>query len=303
MVYSRVTPFTPQQGRISYMALKHNDLISIIIPTLNRPKPLRRALESVLHQSHAKDVTVEVLVVDNSSDQSALWVASEFAACSTPVKYISEPVPGVANARNAGIRQANGRWVAFLDDDEEATPDWLAHHVQTLRQTGADASFGPVFAKAEEGVPPDCLLAFFSRLIERPNHSDITDLSAFLGTNNSVFDRRQCLMGQQVFDPTLNETGGEDSLLLRQLILSGHKFAWSAHARVTEWVPSRRLSWAYVRRRRFLNGQIRTLVNYKLVPSRWNQIIFWMGAGTIQAVGWTAASLVMMAFNKELFGM
>lgn len=277
------------------MTPKPKDLVSVVIPTLNRPLPLRRALGSLLAQQVPDTVAVEILVVDNSRDRSAAWVESDFST----VRYVSEPVPGVANARNAGIREAGGRWVAFLDDDEEARPDWIAQHVETLRQTGADASFGPVRAQGEEDAPSARILAFFSRPIEQPDRSDITGLCAFLGTNNSVFDRERCLMSEAVFDVSLNETGGEDSLLLRQLALSGRKFAWSARAEVVEWVPPRRLNWAYVHRRRFLNGQIRTMVQHKLSPPRWGRIAFWMAAGTVQAAGWSAAALLLTPFDRE----
>src|SRR5690606_35275140 len=109
------------------------DLVSIVIPTLNREKPLRRALASIAAQAVPTGVDIEVLVVDNSGERSARWVEDEQVAIpGGPVRYISEPVPGVANARNAGIREARGRWIAFLDDDEEAGPQWIASHVETL---------------------------------------------------------------------------------------------------------------------------------------------------------------------------
>lgn len=274
------------------------DLVSIVIPTLNREMPLRRALASLGGQVLPPDVAIEIIVVDNSRDRSASWVEAEFAG--KGIAYLSEPVPGVANARNAGIRAASGRWVAFLDDDEEAGPDWIARHVEALRATGAAASFGPVEANAEEGGDSSpAFMAYFSRRIDRPDHADITDMSALLGTNNSVFERATCLSGDEVFDTSLNETGGEDSLLLRELVLSGKKFTWAARANVIEWVPPRRLNWSYVRRRRFLSGQIRTLVHHKLTPPRWAHIFFWMGAGTIQAVGWYAASLLYRASDVQ----
>lgn len=276
-------------------------LVSIVMPTLNRPQPLRRALESLRRQRVPDDVRLEIVVVDNSSDRSALWVSEDAALSSAdrPVLYVSEPRPGVANARNAGIANARGDWIAFLDDDEEAEPDWITRHIETLRGSRADASFGPVRAVAEEGKPSQALLDFFSRAIDRPEGADITDLAALLGTNNSVFARERCLAGNAIFDTTLNETGGEDSLLLQELVLSGRKFGWAGKAGVIEWVPPRRLNWAYVARRRFLSGQIRTFVQHMLSPPRWHQVIFWMLAGAIQVPLWFAVSLGFSVIDRE----
>lgn len=275
-------------------------LVSIVMPTLNRPQPLRRALESLRQQRVPEDVRLEIVVVDNSSNRSAAWVSedAELGTAEWPVRYVSEPRPGVANARNAGIMNATGAWIAFLDDDEEADPDWITHHIETLRGSGADASFGPVRAVAEEGQPSQALLDFFSRGIDRPDGADITDLAALLGTNNSVFSKERCLSGHGVFDTTLNETGGEDSLLLQQLVISGRKFAWARVAGVVEWVPPRRLNWTYVAQRRFLSGQIRTFVQHML-GSRSHQVAFWMLAGAVQVPLWFVVSLGLAAIDRE----
>lgn len=274
------------------------DLVSIVIPTLEREKPLRRALASARGQVLPDDLAIEIIVVDNSKSGSARWVEHE-AGNGGAVRYAAEPVPGVANARNAGILAASGRWVAFLDDDEEAAPDWIARHIAALRKTGADASFGPVTARAEEGGIAPRFAAFFSRRIDRPDRSDIGDLSAFLGTNNSVFRRENCLDAAAPFDIALNETGGEDSLLLAQLAGAGRRFVWAADAGVIEWVPARRLTWAYVRRRRFLSGQIRNLVQHRLSPPRHGKILLWMAAGAVQAVLWSTLSLLARPFDSE----
>lgn len=277
------------------------DLVSIVIPTLDRAVPLRRALASIVAQIVPADIRIEVIVVDNSRDRSARWIESEFSKdAPLGIQYLSEPVPGVANARNAGLRAAQGRWVAFLDDDEEASPDWISRHVEALRKTGATASFGPVEARAEEGGDASpAFIAYFSRHIDRPDHADITDISALLGTNNSVFEREGFLSRNEVFDTSLNEIGGEDSLLLQQLVLAGKRFVWVSRAGVLEWVPPKRLNWSYIRRRRFLSGQIRTLVQHKLTPPRWAHIVFWMCAGAAQAVGWSIVSIVMLPIDRQ----
>lgn len=275
---------------------EHTESVSIIIPTLNRPQPLRRALASVAAQRLPEGIGLEVVVVDNSPDRSAQWVSESFPQ----MRYLSEPVPGVANARNAGVNGSTGRWVAFLDDDEEAAPDWIARHLDTLRSSGADGSFGPVVARAEGAGTSSAptIIAFFERRMDLPPGSDITARAAYLGTNNSVFARATCLGPENPFDISLNETGGEDSLLLQQLVQQGRRFAWAAEAAVTEFVPEKRLNWDYVTRRRFLSGQIRTFVQSMLQPPRWDRIVFWMLAGAVQGVGWSLFGLISRDRDK-----
>ena len=271
--------------------------VSIVIPTLNRPKALKRAVESALAQTDLGDLDVEILVIDNSSDGNARDLVESIApGANRPVHYVSAPVPGVANARNAGVNAAQGRWVAFLDDDEQASETWLSQHVETARKSGADAVFGPVSANAENGLKIGPLGPYFARQFNRTDGEDVTDLAPYLGTNNSLFNREICLLGDGPFDTTLNETGGEDTLLLKRLVDDGRRFAWSEHATVTEWVPERRLNWAYVRKRKFLSGQIRVLTHQK--SAEWGRIAFWMCAGMAQIVLHGIAAIAFRPFNK-----
>lgn len=260
------------------------DLVSIVIPTYNRHASLERALRSALRQASGERFTVEVIVVDNSPEANAAPVVRAVAGATASLRFLHEPRTGVANARNAGVADARGRWVAFLDDDEEAAPGWIACLVETARKTGADAVFGPVTAQADGGGEIGPLAPYFSRCIDRPDGADITELVAYLGTNNSMFDRERCLKGGRTFETSLNESGGEDSLLLRQLVLGGRRFAWSAQAGVIEWAAQKRLNWAYVRKRKFLSGQIRVFVNQMIGPRHWIVIPGWMAIGLAQFV-------------------
>lgn len=273
-------------------------LVSVVVPTLDRPDSLRRALASAIAQETPDGIAVEIVVVDNSTGATAQPVVADFAGARVPVRYVAEPHPGVANARNAGLRAAAGDWIAFLDDDEEAGRDWIAELMKTARATGADAVFGPVRACADGGAEMGALDAYFSRGIVRPDGADVTDFAAYLGTNNSLFARARCFEGDAPFDADLNETGGEDSLLLRRLVLRGRRFAWAANAPVLEWTPPRRLNWAYVRRRKFLSGQIRVFVQDMSSPGDLRRIALWMAVGAVQAVGGALAAALLYPLDR-----
>ena len=94
----------------------------------------------------------------NDAEGSALGVVE--AASRTgprPIRYLREPQPGISYARNAGVRAAGGRWLAFMDDDETAGPYWLASLLSCVRGGAAEMAVGPVrprFAVPDERVPP-----------------------------------------------------------------------------------------------------------------------------------------------------
>ena len=101
--------------------------ISVIIPTYNRKHSLPRTLDSVLAQSFQP---FEIIVIDDgSTDGTADWLKSNYLS----IKSISQSNQGVSSARNIGIKQAEGNWIALLDSDDEWLPDKLAKQVQALK--------------------------------------------------------------------------------------------------------------------------------------------------------------------------
>ena len=267
-------------------------LVSVVTPTRHRPAPLRRALASLDAQILPEGVALEIVVVDNSLEGDA---ARELTRASTHVRALHAPRPGVAEARNAGVAAARGEWIAFLDDDEEAAPGWIAALVATARVSGADAVFGPVVARAEENAAMGPFAPYFSRRLAVADGAEIANHSAYLGTNNSMF-RARCLNGGQTFDVALNESGGEDSLLIERLRRAGRRFVYSEQAEVVEWAPPRRLNWAYVERRKFLSGQIRVFVQHMAAPRRLDVVLIWMAAGALQFLSAGAAALALTPF-------
>jgi glycosyltransferase involved in cell wall biosynthesis len=97
--------------------------ISIVMPTHNRAALLPRALESVLRQS---DPDFELIVVDDGSSDGTPALLAQRAPDPRVRVLRNEPAGGPAVARNRGIRAAGGDWIAFLDDDDELLPDYVA---------------------------------------------------------------------------------------------------------------------------------------------------------------------------------
>jgi len=100
--------------------------ISVLICTYNRSQSLGVAVESVAAQSLPQSLDWEILIIDNNSpDQTRQVVEDLQHRYPNHIRYVFEPQQGVSHARNAGIREARGEILAFLDDDETASKDWL----------------------------------------------------------------------------------------------------------------------------------------------------------------------------------
>jgi len=99
--------------------------ISIVVCTRNRADMLRGALASLIGLA-AERFSYEIVVIDNgSTDNTADVGANAARASDRPVRGVYEPEAGIVPARNRGIREARGRWIAFFDDDQLADKRWL----------------------------------------------------------------------------------------------------------------------------------------------------------------------------------
>lgn len=103
-----------------------NPLLSIIIPTHNRPHLLPRAVQSALAQTIAD---LEVIVVEASTAPVNLPESSRLRIIRLPADT------GIAAARNAGAQSARGRWLTYLDDDDQLLPHMAAVSLEALAQT------------------------------------------------------------------------------------------------------------------------------------------------------------------------
>jgi len=123
--------------------------ISVVIPTYNRKHTLPRALDSVLAQSYKP---FEIIVIDDgSSDGTIDMIKSKYPSIKLleslkPSKSLKGYSPkGVSVARNVGIEQSKGDWIALLDSDDEWVPDKLIKQVQLLKKNE-----GSVFCHTNE---------------------------------------------------------------------------------------------------------------------------------------------------------
>lgn len=106
-------------------------LISAIVCTHNRSNYLRKAVQSLVDQTLPKE-QYEIIVVDNGSTDNTKALVESFGHLRN-LRYIYEPIPGLSQARNTGWKEAEGQYVAYLDDDAIACADWLERIVTVFK--------------------------------------------------------------------------------------------------------------------------------------------------------------------------
>jgi hypothetical protein len=291
--------------------------VSIAIPTQRRPGGLATAARSTFSQAGVDLAALELVIVDNDAIPSAQTTAAALAdEAPFPVRYVHEPAAGVANARNAALAAASGDLIAFIDDDEEATPRWLAALIETQVRYDADVVFGPVQARAPERIQQHrrYLEQFFSR--EGPAETGI--IAHYYGCGDSLVRRAALPHPTEAFSTARNQTGGEDDDLFGRMQRGGARFAWAHEALVWEDPVPARLTLDYALSRAFAYGQGPTYGCATSSPPDWPGVARWMAVGTLQtgvfglfaALQWARRSphrafafdRLMRGLGKVLFG-
>lgn len=142
----------------------NNDLdISIVIPTYNGAKRLPNVLECLLKQTGVETINWEVIIIDNNSCDSTAEVFIHYQKLynnNCCLKYFLETRQGIAFARARGVSEARGKFIAFVDDDNLPTADWVVQSYQFGQEhPQAGAWSGQIHGKFEVDPPEN-----FSRI-------------------------------------------------------------------------------------------------------------------------------------------
>lgn len=276
--------------------------VTVMIPTRRRPASLERAVRSVFGQTGVAGL--QLVVVDNDPAGSAAWTAEALRAeAPWPLIYVHEPTPGVANARNAGMAAAEAPLIAFLDDDEEAEPDWLQRLLAARERWHADAVFGPVRTRLPNSVVEN--RAYFERFFAREGPAESGVLDRHYGCGNSLVRRAAMPDPQRPFSAERNEIGGEDDLLFGQMGAAGATFVWAADAVVWEHPEPSRITLEYTLKRAFAYGQGPCAAAAAAEPPRPLGVVGWMtvGVGQTALYGLEAAFKTLTRRSDRVFAL
>jgi succinoglycan biosynthesis protein ExoM len=216
----------------------------------------RRELEDTIRSLGALNVPprveIAIIVADNDVAPSAQELVEGLAAdIPCLLHYIHAPARNISTARNACLDHGSGDFLAFIDDDEVASPDWLIRLLETAADTGADAVLGPVKARYSE-VAPDWMSAgdFHSTFPVWVKGEIRTGY-----TCNVLLRRAAPAVAGKRFNLALGQSGGEDTEYFARLHESGGKIAYAPEAWLYEPVPENRASFSWLAKRRFRVGQ------------------------------------------------
>lgn len=222
--------------------------ISVVILSYDRVHLLERTLRGCAEQGGDWG-RFEIIVVDNHPDQLARPLVERLVAeTGAAMIYLADPRRNISIVRNKGIAASSGRYVAFIDDDEQPQTGWLAALTACLDRTGADAAFGPKLPEFEGGRAPEWdpqgwryTLDFQMAADEPiPMFGRLRKRGKGLGSGNAAFRVATCLDGPEPFSVAFGNANGEDTQLLFRLAMAGRRFVWCPDAVVREFIETSR---------------------------------------------------------------
>lgn len=127
------------------------ELVSVIIPVYNRQKTISRAIDSVLRQTYKN---IEIIVVDDGSCDGTMEILKSYSDAA--IQIFSQDHKGACAARNRGIDEAKGVYLAFQDSDDEWMPDKLCKQISYMKQNHFKVCYCPyLLCGSETRTIPD----------------------------------------------------------------------------------------------------------------------------------------------------
>ena len=237
--------------------------ISVIIPTRNRAYSLAALLDSLGKAEKPDGVAIEILVVDNGSNDGTAAMLQERTMLENryPLRVLSQPVPGKANALNLALANCDGDLLAVFDDDVTVESGCLVQ----LEAAYWDCKFAAMQGRILPGKDPEGRTVDQKRLrdynIPLIDYGDeIREIRGLTGTNMSF--KRQVLDCVGFFDPRLGPGAAgfsEDTEFSMRVRKAGFKIGYTPHAVVYHELNPNRYGRAYNRQVEYRKGLSRSV--------------------------------------------
>lgn len=267
--------------------------VAVAIPTFRRPEQLARMLQVLPSRlaEVADAARVRVLIIDNDPQGGAEPIVAQ-APAELDCRYVHEPRPGIAAARQRALDAATDYdLLAFIDDDETPRPGWLGALLDTWRRTGAAAVAGHVHTEFPADAEPWVVA---SGLFVRPLRGDGERLPA-AGAGNLLLDLAQVRAAGIRFDTSLGLFGGEDTLFTRQLVRAGMDVVACPASVADDPLEPSRATRRFALARARHHGQMQAVIDLRLAGGRLQRVgsrlrnavkgVGWIGRGALRIVG------------------
>jgi len=235
--------------------------ISAIICTHNRAEYLLKAIQSLVDQTLDK-TKYEIIVVDNKSTDNTKNIALDNFSTVSNLKYLYEPVLGLSQARNTGLNRANGKYVAYLDDDAIANPRWLENILEVFEKATPQPGIvsgrvKPIWERSRPVWLPDKLLGSLT-IVDWSKQAIFLNKEQWPAGANIAFPKN-LLEKVGGFDTALGRKGNKllsmEEIDVRQKIEDkGYKCYYSPDIVVSHHIPALRLTKRWFVRRWYWQG-------------------------------------------------
>ncbi len=253
-------------------------MISVKILTYHRPDALLNLLQSLREQRFLdRVIPFDVEVIDNAS---AFPLSPDVVEKITSVygaSYFYLGADNISTARNAALSRCRSEFLAFIDDDEVASPYWLAHLMRTQEAFGADVVFGAV---TPAYVPGSSNWVVTSNILHAPSPETGSEAGFVQSTANCLLKLEALGPTRIRFDERFGRCGGGDSDFFFKLGLLRFKLVWCAEAISVETFNARRATPRWLFRRAFRCGGCDAAIHSRLHPEFY-----------LEKLGWQLASL------------
>lgn len=249
-------------------------IVTVIICTLNRSNYLDKALESLANQIFDPS-SFEVIVVDNGSTDNTKNTVISKSDKFFNLRYIFEPQKGLSNARNTGLKEASGKYIAYLDDDAVACPKWLANMLncfETIKPSPScvGGKVSPIWEAPRPIWLADQLLGYLT-IIDWSDIPVFIEKPRYIAGANMAFpkDVLQQLGG---FSTTLGRKGkkllsNEELDLQEKIMNEGHAIYYDPAIQVSHHAPASRLNQEWFLNRLYWQGISEAKLELQKSPS------------------------------------
>jgi glycosyltransferase involved in cell wall biosynthesis len=235
--------------------------LSVVICTYNRASVLKGTLESFSKLAEAHDERIELIIVDNNSNDATAQISEDAKAAIPYLRYVHESRQGLSNARNRGIRESRGAIVAFADDDVYFDSAWAYAIINAFSENPSADSLGgrstPIFEGGRPEWMQDKYLVFYGDTGFGDNPKWLCFPEHPFGLNMAF--RRQLFERVGHFNPNLGRIkksllSGEESDLFERIYVNGRKTFYSPKPHLFHRIPKERVSLDWLKSRFYWQG-------------------------------------------------